>query len=155
LHTEASRGSLFRAVLEGLALETRVVAEPLLAHAGLSRLTKSRAIGGVTNNELLMRIRATARDQPIEVLDVGEATSLGAAMLGGLAAGIYPDVPSAIGAMRYGRKTVAPDRALLPFYEALYERVFTKLYPALAPLSHELVALLEGESTGADAGAAG
>ena len=143
LSTDATRAALFRAVLEGLAFEARSVTEPLLAYPELAGMHDARAIGGVTHNDLLVRLRSTVRNGATHVLDIDEATSLGAAMLGGIGAGVYADADAAIAALRYGRHTVAPDAAQVPVYDALYRRVYRHLYPALAPLSHELVALLE------------
>jgi xylulokinase len=141
LSTDVTRGALFRAVLEGLALEARNVLEPLLAHAGERGLADARAIGGVTQNRLLMEIRATVRDQAVTVLDLEEATALGAALLGGLAAGVYADVPAAQAALRYERTLVEPVPDQVPVYAAIFRDAYRRFYPAVAPLSHALVEL--------------
>jgi xylulokinase len=47
-----------------------------------------RAIGGNTRNPLLMAIKAAVYDRPIAAADMAEATALGAALLGGRAAGV-------------------------------------------------------------------
>ncbi|MBK8045893.1 MAG: carbohydrate kinase [Anaerolineales bacterium] len=57
LSTDVTRGVLFRAVLEGIALEARNSLTPLLRHVGLSGLNTIYAIGGVTRNKLQMQIR--------------------------------------------------------------------------------------------------
>ncbi|MBI1881600.1 MAG: carbohydrate kinase, partial [Chloroflexi bacterium] len=96
LSTDTKRGALFRAVLEGIAYQTRHSVEPLLTYAGVEKLRQIYAIGGSTRNQLLMRIKAGVFNQPITVATVVEATSLGAAILGGLGAGVYADVPAAM-----------------------------------------------------------
>ena len=93
LSTDVKRGALFRAVLERLAYDSRNSLEPLLTHAGIDEVTAIYAIGGGTQNRLLMRIKATVSNQTITIVGVEEATSLGAAILGGIGAGVYSDVP--------------------------------------------------------------
>ncbi len=40
--------------------------------------------------------------------------------------------------MRYGVRAVAPDAAEVPIYAALYEDVYRRIYPAIAPLSQTI-----------------
>ncbi|CAA9582347.1 MAG: hypothetical protein AVDCRST_MAG19-4191 [uncultured Thermomicrobiales bacterium] len=138
LSTDATSATLFRALLEGLGFEARGILEPLLAFAGLEALDDVRAIGGVTHNRLLMRVRATIRDRATDVLDVDEATALGAALLGGLGAGVYPDVPTAIAALQYGRIRIEPVAAEVPVYDRIYREIYSLLYPSLAPIGHAI-----------------
>jgi xylulokinase len=143
LSTDVGRGALFRAVLEGLAYDSRNSLEPLLAHAGLQELRAIHAIGGGTQNRLLMSIKATVMNQKITVSGVEEATSLGAAILGGIGAGIYPDIPSALEKLRQDKITIDPVPDEVPFYDAAFERVYANLYPTLRNLHHEIERLQE------------
>src|SRR5919199_1108509 len=124
LSTDVKRGELFRAVLEGLAYDSRNSLEPLLAHSGLERLRAIYAIGGGTQNRLLMRIKATVLDQEITASGVDEATSLGAAILGGVGAGVYEDIPSALQELRYAECAVEPVSEEVPFYDDAFRRVY-------------------------------
>jgi xylulokinase len=141
LTTDVKRAVLFRAVIEGLGFEARNVLEPLLAHAGVTSLHDARAIGGVTHNHLLMRIRATIRNQAVSILDLDEATALGAALLGGIGAGLYPNFSAAVAALRYNRTQVDPITDQLPIYDAIFQAVYRHLYPALSPISHAITEL--------------
>jgi xylulokinase len=138
LSSDVGRKELFRAVLEGLAYDSRNSLEPLLAHSGLDGLSAIHAIGGGTQNRLLMRIKATVLDQEITVCGVDEATSLGAAILGGVGAGVYQDVASALEELRYDETTVEPVPDEVAFYEAAFRRVYTRIYPSLRGLHHEI-----------------
>lgn len=138
LSSDVGRGELFRAVLEGLAYDSRNSLEPLLAHSGLDGLSAIHAIGGGTQNRLLMSIKATVLDQEITVPWVDEATSLGAAILGGVGAGVYQDVASALEGLRYDETTVEPIPDEVAFYEAAFRRVYTRIYPSLRGLHHEI-----------------
>lgn len=144
LSADSSRPTLFRALLEGLGFESRGVLEPLLAFAGLTNPLTVRAIGGVTRNHLLMEIRASVRDRAANVLDLDEATALGAALLGGLAAGIYRDVPDALATLRYGETRIDPVLDHVPLYDRLFRQVYQRLYPALAPISRDLADIASG-----------
>jgi xylulokinase len=75
------------------------------------------------------------------VAEVTEATSWGAAILGGLGAGVYPDVTSALDTIRSSRRTVEPVADQVAFYEAYYRQVYQKIYEALRPLHHEIYRL--------------
>ncbi|MCD6031312.1 MAG: putative sugar kinase, partial [Thermomicrobiales bacterium] len=67
-----------------------------------------------------------------------EATALGAALLGGLGAGVYEDVDDAVSAMRYGQYEVAPEPNDVLVYETIYTEVYRRFYPAVAPLSQTI-----------------
>jgi xylulokinase len=138
LSTDVGRGALFRAVLEGLAYDSRNSLEPLLAHAGLEELRAIHAIGGGTQNRLLMRIKATVLNQEITVSGVEEATSLGAAILGGIGAGVYTNLPSALEELRHEEYLVEPLQDEVAFYDAAFKRVYARLYPSLRGVHHEL-----------------
>ena len=138
LSTDVGRGALFRAVLEGLALDSRNSLEPLLGHAGLDDLRSIYAIGGGVQNRLLMRIKASVFDRAITVVGVEEATSLGAAILGGIGAGVFADVPSALGELRYAETPVEPVPEEVPLYDAAFRRVYRRIYPALREVNHEI-----------------
>ena len=138
LSADVGRGALFRAVLEGLAYDSRNSLEPLLAHAGLEGLQAIHAIGGGTQNRLLMSIKATVMNQEITTSDVEEAASLGAALLGGIGAGIYPDIASALEELHYEESTIKPIPEEVPFYEAAFRRIYTNLYPTLRDIHHEI-----------------
>jgi xylulokinase len=138
LSTDVGRGAIFRAVLEGLAYDSRNSLEPLLDHSGIDELATIYAIGGGAQNRLLMRIKATVLNQEITVVGVEEATSLGAAVLGGIGAGVYADVPSALRELRYAENTIEPVPDEVPFYDAAFRRVYGRLYPSLRGVHHEI-----------------
>jgi xylulokinase len=141
LNTDVKRGALFRAILEGLAYDSRNSLEPLLDHSGIDELRAIYAIGGGTQNRLLMRVKATVSNQAITVVGVEEATSLGAAILGGIGAGVYADVPSALEELRYAESRVEPIQEEVSFYDAAFRRVYGRIYASLRGVHHEIQAL--------------
>lgn len=138
LTTDTGREAVTRAVLEGLAMESLSTLQPLLPYPQIVAPRSVVAIGGGTRTSLLMQIKASVMNLDYAVLEAEEATALGAALLGGIGAGIYANVDEARAAMRYGVRAVAPDAAEVPIYAALYEDVYRRIYPAIAPLSQTI-----------------
>ncbi len=142
LTTAAGRGALLRAVLEGLAMEARLVADSMAALPGIGPPDEIRVIGGSIQNDLFLRIKASVQNRALSVVAQPEATGLGAALLGGIGAGLWPDLAAAHAAIHAatGRDchTVAPVPEWVARYDALYERVHRGLYSALRPVNHTL-----------------
>jgi xylulokinase len=138
LTMDAGRDVIARAIFEGLALESRNTFEPLLAYPEVTAPRSVVAIGGGTRNPLLMRIKASVTNLTHQVVAAEEATALGAALLGGLGAGVYEDVDDAVGAMRHGQHEIAPEPAGVPVYETIYAEVYRRFYPSVAPLSQAI-----------------
>ncbi len=141
LRTDVKQGALFRAVLEGLAYEIRSTLEPLLVHVGLPCAQNIYVTGGGAYNELMMRIKASVLNQTLTVVSVKEATALGAALLGGVGASVYADLPAALRQLKYTQEEVKPVPAEARFYDAGFKDVYTKLYDTLRPLHHAIEAL--------------
>jgi xylulokinase len=138
LTTDAGRGAMTRAVIEGIALESRSTFAPLLDYPRVVAPRAVVAIGGSTRNALLMRIKASVTNLTHHVIDAEEATALGAALLGGLGAGVYRDIDDVVGSMAYGQYDVVPDPNDVAIYESIYQRVYRHMYPAVAPLSQAI-----------------
>ena len=138
LTTATTRGAMFRAVLEGLAFEARQCVDAMTALPGAAPPAEIRVIGGGTRNPLFLRIKASVYGQPLTVINEPEATALGAALLGGIAAGLWPDLDAALDAIAQPTTTVEPDPAWTARYADFYESAYRGLYPALAPVSRAL-----------------
>lgn len=122
------RGALVRAVLEGVAFGLR---DSLELVRGLGGPTEyARASGGGARG-LWLLIIASVLGLPIELTAVEEGSAFGAALLGGVAGGMFASVPAAVDSCVRVRATVEPDVAWQAVYEETYVR-FRALYPALA-----------------------
>lgn len=138
LTADVGRDDVTRAVFEGLALESRNTYEPLLSYPQVTAPGSVVAIGGGTRNPLLMQIKASVMNLSHRVVEAEEATALGAALLGGLGAEVYRDVDEAVASMRYGQHQVGPDPEQVETYETIYQEVYRRFYPAVAPLSQTI-----------------
>ncbi len=147
LNTDVTRGCLFRAILEGLAYEARSVIEPLLQRATMTHPDKILIIGGATRNQLLMEMKAAIFGQPITLVQVEEATALGAAMLGGVAAGVYDTISGAAYALNVETIEVRQDPALTTLYGRGFEQIHRQLYGWLRPANHATYEYLNWQST--------
>lgn len=106
LSRSTQRGHVARAALEAIALSVAEVVDSMQADAG-TPLRRLRVDGGATGNDLLMQIQADVLGIPVERPAVRETTSLGAALLAGLATGFYPDA-TAVDAARSVERTFEP-----------------------------------------------
>ena len=125
------RGALVRAVLEGVAYGLRDSLE-LLRELGVQP-ESGRVSGGGARSGLWLRIIASALGLPLERTAVEEGAAYGAALLGGVAGGVFADVHEAVATCVTVRETVAPEEDWLAPYASGYER-YRALYPALRPL---------------------
>ena len=140
---DATRATLYRALLEGLAFEARQTVDALIELPGLPRIEAVRAIGGNTQNPLLMAIKAAVYDRAIAAAAMPEATALGAALLGGLAAGVFTDLASAVAGLAPSYRTFEPRADWVGIYQAHYRRIYQPAYARLRPLHHAAAALYE------------
>ena len=128
LELRHDRGALARAVLEGVAFGLRDSLE-LLVELGVEPVA-GRVSGGGARGELWLRIVASVLGLPLERTAVEEGSAFGAALLGGVAAGIFPSAEEAVAACVRVRDTVEPDPAWTASYEDAFAR-YRALYPAL------------------------
>ncbi len=83
-----TRAHLARAALESMCYQTRDVVEAMEQASGIS-LKEIRADGGAVTNSFLMQFQSDILNVPVEVPQITETTSLGAAYLAGLAVGFW------------------------------------------------------------------
>jgi xylulokinase len=122
------RGALARAVLEGVAFGLRDSLE-LLIELGVEPAA-ARVSGGGARSGLWLRVVASVLGLPLERTAVEEGSAFGAALLGGVAAGVFASAQEAVADCVRVRDTVEPDPAWAGAYEEAYVR-YRSLYPAL------------------------
>ncbi len=80
-----------RAVLEGIAHRGADLVESAETDSGIS-IPAIRVDGGMTDNGTFVQALADAAQRPVEISPMREATSRGAALMAGLAAGHHDSV---------------------------------------------------------------
>jgi xylulokinase len=113
------RAELARSVMEGVVLEIRDIVEQWFK-AGLS-LKLLRIGGGATRSPLWNQIQADVYGLPVETLRGGESTVLGAALLGGVGAGVFGSIDEGVQAMVHVADRIQPDTAAHRRYQEMYE----------------------------------
>jgi xylulokinase len=122
------RGALVRAVLEGVAFGLRDSLD-LLGELGPPPAL-GRVSGGGARSEEWLRIVASVLELPLERVAVDAGAAFGAALLGGVAAGHWPDVHAAVAATVRPTEPIEPVPEWIEPYREQRER-YRALYPAL------------------------
>jgi xylulokinase len=122
------RGALVRAVLEGVAFGLRDSFD-LIRDLGMEP-ERGRVSGGGARSELWLKIVASVLGIPLERPVVEEGAAYGAALLGGVAGGVWADTTEAVRACVRTRGEVEPDPAWQEAYAGMLGR-YRDLYPAL------------------------
>ncbi len=137
LGVHTGREALCRAVLEGVAFAWRQILGLIRDEFGFDP-PEVTVVGGSVRNEFWNRIRASVLERPLRVLDFADTAALGAALAGGLAAGVFdsPRAACAAAAPLLSFHTVAP----VPEWTRVYRdqaQVYDALYPALEGVFHD------------------
>ena len=130
------RGHLTRAVLEGVSYGLKDIFT-LIQNAGMEEVRQVRASGGGTKNALWRQILASVLEAELVTVNTTEGAAYGAALLAGVGAGNWPDVPSACKTGVKVTGSTLPDPAQVEAYRKAYP-VYQSLYPALKPGFNEM-----------------
>ena len=124
-----TRGHMTRAVLEGVSFGLKD-SFTLIQNAGLGQIKQVRASGGGTKGALWRQILASVLEAELVTVNTSEGAAFGAALLAGVGAGAWSDVPSACKAAVRITGTTNPDPAQVEAYRKAYP-LYRELYPAL------------------------
>ncbi|HLH67787.1 MAG TPA: xylulokinase [Candidatus Dormibacteraeota bacterium] len=136
---------LTRAVMEGVLLGLRDVLQAMRS-LGLAP-TEVRATGGGARNPLWLRLAADVLGLPVSRPLVEEGAAYGAALLAGVAAGVYRDLTEACARVALRPEVVEPDPARVAAYEQLHQ-LYRELYPATAGIAHRLASSVVAGAVG-------
>jgi xylulokinase len=132
------RAEMARAVLEGVAFNLRIILDALRAQG--APFTALRLIGGGARSPLWRQILADVFDLPVlRPKLLVEATSLGAAIAGGVGVGLYPDY-SVAGELVQVEPGEEPRPEVAQRYEELYG-VFRETYESLVGVYDRIATL--------------
>lgn len=121
---------MMRAVLEGVAFNLKIIFDALSAHAPLHAL---RLIGGGARNAIWPQILADVLGVPLDIPNLtAEATSWGAAVVGGVGAGLY-DSWAIARKHAAATVTVEPKAHNVRIYAPMFD-LFQSAYSALEPM---------------------
>ena len=120
------RGHWARAIMESVAYLLKDNVEALRSMG--AKITEIRSLGGASKSKLWLQIKADVLNLPVTVTECAEATSLGAAILGAVACGDFPDAAAAVGAMVKVAFRVEPGEAVGAYVQPFEQyRMLNKL----------------------------
>lgn len=127
---------MIRSVLEGVAFNMKIIAEAI-REQGVEP-EQVRIIGGGAKSGVWRQIFADILETPIERLNfIEEATSIGAAIAGGVGTGMFKDLREGAGFVKV-EETTEPMSEHFPVYRFQYD-LFKKAYGQLVGLFDEMV----------------
>lgn len=130
-----TRGDMIRAVLEGVTMNLRVILEAFTSQG--ARIDSMRVIGGGARGNFWNQLMADIYGVPVLRLTIlEEATSMGAALAGGIGVGLYQDF-----GMSRTMNAIAETRQPDPAAQAAYARIFPifeAAYQALLPIFDQI-----------------
>ena len=135
LELRHTRAHLTRAVMEGVVYSLKDCLD-LIIHMNVP-VRQIIATGGGARSEAWRQLQADVFGLPVHRNRVDEGPALGAALLGGVAAGVYADVREACSHIQFDPDVTEPDAARHTLYEQ-YHAVYADLYAANAPAMHRL-----------------
>ncbi len=124
------RGHMYRALLEGIAMDLRRGAE-LLEQVSGDRIQEFRVGGGGSQSTLAVQILADVLGRPVRRPESVELSARGAAIVAAVAVGLHPSIDAAVDAMVPESPLVLPDPDRVALYDRLYKEVFE---PGLAEM---------------------
>jgi L-ribulokinase len=131
---------IYRALIEATAYGSRMIVETF-NRSGVP-VEEFIAAGGLTRNVVLMQIYADVLGMPMSIISSEQAPALGSAIHAAVAAGAYPDVPTAAEVMgRVDKAVYVPDPERVARYDELYAE-YVRLYDYFGrggnPVMHRL-----------------
>jgi xylulokinase len=125
------RAHMTRAVLEGVSFGLKD-SFTLIQNAGLGEIKQVRASGGGTKGAVWRQILASVLEAELVTVNTSEGAAFGAALLAGVGAGAWSDVPGACESVIKITGSTSPNAAESEAYRKAYS-VYRELYPALKP----------------------
>lgn len=125
------RGHFIRAIMEGLAIALKRMLE--CEQALGATMTEIRSLGGGSKSKAWCQIKADILGMPVKVIDNSESTPcMGAAILAGVANGIWPSIDEAADRFVTIKETYLPDPENAKVYAGTYEK-YVEISKALNP----------------------
>jgi len=130
---ESTRGDIFRSVLEGVTMNLSICLDILRTQMDIDEIT---VVGGGAKGRVWRQMMADIYNAKVNALTVlEEGNSMGAAVIGGIGAGIYRDF-TAIDRFIEVQSVCEPDPAAVEAYKPV-KRDFDLYYQALADTFHK------------------
>ena len=128
LTLQHTRGHLYRALLESVALGSRLILETMHLNGVLP--DNIVMCGGVTRSPVWSQIHADVIGKPLKIAATDCAPALGCAMFAAIGTGYYKGLSEASAAMTKCEHTIFPNMKVHERYSEIYDH-YRAIYPAL------------------------
>ncbi len=128
LKLETQRGDILKGLLEGITFYEREVLDALPG-AGIA-VDTCRAVGGGSKSDSWLQLTADIFGIPVVRPAVTEAGALGAAIIAGVGAGVWPSYDAAVDTMVTLDRTFDPRPNVHAAYEPQYEK-YRQIWPLM------------------------
>jgi xylulokinase len=128
LSADSTRSQIYQGILEGIACELAQLTEILAAACG--EFSDLYASGGGTRSPLGLKLRAAVTGRRLHVMQCDEAVCQGAAILAGVAVGVYAGITDVVKSVVREKEVIEPDAALGASYAGQlkqYRQLFATL----------------------------
>ena len=137
-----TKSDLVRAVMEGITLEAKDIYRAM-QDIGVE-VKRLATTGGAANSPAWQQVMADMFDVEIYKLKVSEATTLGAAILGGVGAGVFRDAAEGVSHIVHYEEAILPIREHVEKYDGLYD-VYRNIHGALTEHgSYKMLSNMQG-----------
>jgi len=119
------KSDILAGLIEGITHELRVNIE-IIESIVKRRLDLVRAVGGLSRSKKWLQLKADLTGRTIETVSIQEASALGAALLAGVAIGVYNSIDEAIGNIVKVTDRFAPRHELFEIYDKQHD-IYKKL----------------------------
>lgn len=123
------RACIARACMEGITLEQKDIITNMIENG--IEISSIRIIGGATKSDIWNQIQADMYQMTCETLNVTDSAVMGAAIMAGVAVGIFENIPDAARRMIRVSKRYEPIPENAAIYDEMYA-IYTAAYEALA-----------------------
>ena len=136
LTLQATRGHIFRALMEGIAYGLRDILNTFEQHN--YQIERIIACGGATRSPTFMQIYADVLGKQLYTTQQAEASALGSAIFAAVGVGAFPDVATASQSMVHIKDQFTPHANAHETYQVYFDQYQT-LYHRLKDTMHTLV----------------
>jgi xylulokinase len=137
-----NRADMTRAVMEGVVLEIRDMIEGWNNQGMEAEIL--RLGGGAAKSKLWNQIQADVYGRPVQLLRESDTTVLGAALLGGVGAGVFSSIEEGVNNMVHVTGELEPDMTSHYIYEEMYQ-AYCAAYKGLSESgAYDLLSKLQG-----------
>lgn len=129
---DTKKQHFLRSIFEAIAFMLRENIELIESVSGES-ISEVRSLGGGSKSWIWRKIKADISGKKIACMEIPECTSLGAAILGGVAVGMFSDAKHAAQLANRVKDYVQPDESLKDLYNKGYQK-YREIYNRLKSL---------------------